>query len=70
MADSAFWHALRGRNAGKDTQVLKRLGRTPESLRIVLTRKPYTGLVIPGTEGDGSTGFLLWMIRPALLISR
>ena len=45
------------------------LATLAESLRIVLTINPYTRLLIQGIEGVRTPGFLLWMIRPALLIS-
>ena len=54
---------------GHATQLLNCLGPVRGEPRIMLTAKPYTGPAIPGTDDAHATGFLLWMIRPALLIS-
>jgi hypothetical protein len=54
---------------GNATQLLNSPGPVRGEPRIVLTGKPYTGPMIPGTDTGHPTGFLLWMIRPLLLIT-
>jgi hypothetical protein len=54
---------------GNATQLLNSPDPVRGEPRIVLTGKPYTGLMIPGTNSGHSTGFLLWMIRLLLLIT-
>ena len=54
---------------GNATQLLNSPGPVRGEPRIVLTTEPYTGAGNPGTASRGATGFLLWMIRPVLLIT-